>query len=39
MSRLPPEVADKIRAMTPEQRAEWIKKRREERAKNAGNTN
>ncbi len=37
MSRLPPEVAAKIRAMSPEERAAWIQKRREERAKNAGN--
>jgi multidrug efflux system membrane fusion protein len=36
MSRLPPEVADRIRAMSPEERAAWIQKRREERAKNTG---
>jgi multidrug efflux system membrane fusion protein len=37
MSRLPPEVAAKIRAMSPDERAAWIQKRREERAKAAGN--
>jgi len=37
MSRLPPEVAAKIRAMSPEDRAAWIQKRREERAKASGN--
>ena len=37
MSRLPPEVAAKIRAMSPDERAAWIQKRREERAKVAGN--
>ena len=39
MSRLPPEVAAKIRAMSPDERAAWIQKRREERAKAAGNNN
>lgn len=37
MSRLPPEVAAKVRAMSPDERAAWIQKRREERAKAAGN--
>lgn len=37
MSRLPPEVAAKIRAMSPEDRAAWIQKRREERTKASGN--
>lgn len=37
MSRLPPDVAAKVRAMSPEERATWIQKRREERAKAAGN--
>jgi hypothetical protein len=33
MSRLPPEVADTVAKMSPEERQEWIRKRREERAK------
>ena len=33
MDRLPPEVADKLMKMSPEERREWIRKRREERAK------
>ena len=37
MSRLPPEVAAKVRAMSPDERAAWIQSRREERAKAAGN--
>ena len=37
MSRLPPGVADKVRAMSPDERAAWIQKRREERTKAAGN--
>ncbi|MEO7108158.1 MAG: MdtA/MuxA family multidrug efflux RND transporter periplasmic adaptor subunit [Rhodoferax sp.] len=37
MSRMPPEVAAKIRAMSPDERAAWMQKRREERAKAAGN--
>ena len=37
MSRLPPEVAAKVRAMSPDERAVWIQKRREERAKASGN--
>lgn len=39
MSRLPPEVAAKVRAMSPDERAAFIQKRREERAKAAGNNN
>ena len=39
MSRLPPEMAAKVRAMSPDERAAWIQKRREERAKAAGNNN
>jgi len=33
MDRLPPDVQEKLRAMTPDERAAWIQKRREERAK------
>jgi multidrug efflux system membrane fusion protein len=33
MDRLPPDVQEKLKAMTPEERAAWIAKRREERAK------
>ena len=32
MDRLPPEVADKLMKMSPDERREWIRKRREERA-------
>jgi multidrug efflux system membrane fusion protein len=33
MDRLPPEVADKLMKMSPDERQEWIRKRREERAR------
>jgi multidrug efflux system membrane fusion protein len=33
MDRLPPDVQEKLKAMTPDERAAWIQKRREERAK------
>ena len=33
MDRLPPDVQEKLKAMTPDERAAWIAKRREERAK------
>ena len=33
MDRLPPEVADKLMKMSPDERREWIRKRREERAR------
>jgi multidrug efflux system membrane fusion protein len=32
MDRLPPDVADKVMKMSPDERREWIRKRREERA-------
>jgi multidrug efflux system membrane fusion protein len=32
MDRLPPEVVDKLMKMSPDERREWIRKRREERA-------
>jgi multidrug efflux system membrane fusion protein len=37
MDRLPPEVADKLMKMSPDERQAWIQKRREERAR-SGNT-
>lgn len=33
LDRLPPDVAEKVMKMSPEERREWIQKRREERAK------
>ncbi len=33
MDRLPPDVQEKLKTMTPDERAAWIAKRREERAK------
>jgi multidrug efflux system membrane fusion protein len=33
MDRLPPDVADKVMKMSPDERREWIRKRREERAR------
>jgi multidrug efflux system membrane fusion protein len=36
-SRLPPEMQEKFKAMSPEERAAWIQKRREERQQQQGN--
>ena len=36
MSRLPPEVAERVKAMSPEERRAWIQKRREERGSQQG---
>lgn len=35
MDRVPPEVAEKLKAMTPEERRAWFQKRREERERQA----
>lgn len=36
MSRLPPDVAERVKAMSPEERRAWIQKRREERGSRQG---
>jgi multidrug efflux system membrane fusion protein len=36
LDRLPPEVAEKVMKMSPDERREWIRKRREERANSSG---
>jgi hypothetical protein len=37
MDRVPPEVAEKLKAMSPDERRAWFQKRREEKEK-AGNS-
>ena len=39
MDRLPPEVAEKVGKMTPEERRAWFQKRREETGKSGTSTN
>lgn len=39
LDRLPPDVQEKVMKMSPEERAAWIQKRREERAKQADGAN
>ena len=36
LDRLPPDVAEKVIKMSPDERREWIRKRREERAQREG---